>query len=481
MEANNAPLVIGGVTLQRSKVYLLGAGFALLFFLFSAFVIIYSPRSAAQLMTTPGIFSVNRNALALVFGVLFGGYSLVVWLLSKYLISRTVFRIAIGFVPLFIVALLVSPPFLSADLYGYVVRAAITNLHHVNPYVVAPAALGYTNILPWPYHVSVYGPLMTSITLGINTIVGNDITANIFIFRLVSAALFCGSAALVYFILKMRLPQFRYLGTILFAWNPYLLIETIHSAHNDAYVFFFILLCVYCCCRRWYVGSVIALTAGFLVKFNTVLLVPVVLLLIVLDNQSTRKKVLQLLLSGVAAAILVALLYLPYHNFSANLGNLGRAFIADDYLTVPKAAIIMIVTWLSGGGHIFTISNQVIRGGYLIVFAAAYGLAMLLKYRTVSHNFPLRFLWILLSATFLLGGKFNIWYIVWFVPLLFLSGTRWSRACILLFTAYGFSYYLLRGNVFFANLLLCVSAPIFYLVLHYRNWQFGQHRAAAIN
>ena len=63
-------------------------------------------------------------------------------------------------------------------------------------------------------------------------------------------------------------------GTLLLAWNPLILYETLGQGHNDVAMLFWVLACAWCLARRRYTLAVLALVAGALFKFVPLLLLP---------------------------------------------------------------------------------------------------------------------------------------------------------------------------------------------------------------
>lgn len=445
-------------------VHFFGAAFVLFALLFSVIVIRYSPREVPLLMRHAGIFFADLKVVALFLFAWTALYTLFYINIKKVIHDRVSMRIIVFWVMLVIVILFITPPFFSSDLYGYISRSVIANVHDASPYIVSPAELGYSDVVSWPQQVWVYGPLFTTISVGLTKIVGSNVLANIIAFRLVSAFLFMIAGWLVYRILGKTAPEWQRAGTALFLTNPFFLIEIVHSAHNDIFMMISVLLFVWWVVTRQYVRSVAALTAGFLVKFSTAILYPIVGLFIL--NQSKRKTWREILLSIAVVGILVVGAYAPWHIFNANIANLGRAFITDNNLTLPQA---MLVAGLEGVHRVipsFEVNLITVRMAYLFTFLVLYALLLFWPGLQKEDTFIKRSFWMLMIFLFLLGGKFNIWYILWFAPLVLLVRDRRYHGLIILLTAYGFLYYATL-SVFFPNILFSVGIILYFLVIQF--------------
>ena len=140
--------------------------------------------------------------------------------------------LALWGVPLFL-----GPPVFSRDLYSYIAQGLLAH-HGLNPYHVAPSALGGGPLLSsiasvWRDTASPYGPFFVMVSRAAVTVSGSSLVAQILVFR---AAELLGVAAIM-----VSLPRLaRRLGTDagvalwLGALSPLALFSFIASGHNDA-------------------------------------------------------------------------------------------------------------------------------------------------------------------------------------------------------------------------------------------------------
>lgn len=442
-----------------------GTLFAAFFFAFTLMVISSSPEETKPLMRHAGVFFTHLGMVAFFLFAFLGVYILFLWKGAKLAHDSRTLAIVIFFACIFICILFLSPPFFSSDVYGYISRAVIANTHDANPYQISPAALGYSGVVAWPEQVSVYGPLFMNYSLLLSRLIGGDVVANLIGYRLVAAAAFLLCVWLVYKIAERVIPQSRYAVTALFAWNPFILFEAVHSAHNDVFMMTLVLAAVYAVIRTRYLWAATFLTGAFLIKFGPIILLPFVALLALrLPRRQAWRTI------GLGALIVTGMVlatYAPLHNFDRNIGNLGRAFVTDNNLTLPQSMLYALMSWLDGviPGFHFDLVTQ--RASYLLTFLVVYIMLLFRRSETLVDTFIKRWFWVLLVFLFLLGGKFNVWYTLWFVPLALLVPERHYRPLIILTTLYGFMYYA-SLSVFFPNVLFGVSVALYFLMVQWK-------------
>jgi len=127
-------------------------------------------------------------------------------------------------------------PLFSRDLYSYVAQGQLAR-HGLNPYMVAPSALGPGNLLSsiasvWRNTASPYGPLFVTVSHGV-AVSGGSLVAQILVFRaveLVGVALLMVSLPL----LARRLGNDPGLALWLAVLSPLALFGFISSGHNEA-------------------------------------------------------------------------------------------------------------------------------------------------------------------------------------------------------------------------------------------------------
>ena len=140
---------------------------------------------------------------------------------------------------LWIAPVIIAPPLLSKDVYSYLAQSAIA-YRGMDPYVVSPVrGLGVDHVLTssvpnlWRDTPAPYGPLFLWIGKGITAITGDNITAAIFLHRLVAL---CGIALIVWALprLARRCGVSSVAALWLGAMNPLVILHLVGGIHNEA-------------------------------------------------------------------------------------------------------------------------------------------------------------------------------------------------------------------------------------------------------
>lgn len=275
----------------------------------------------------------------LIIGIMFGLYSLTLNLVrTKKLEEKTVWK----FVICISVILFFSYNAFSYDLFNYIFDAKILVHYHQNPYF--HKALDFPgdpmlSFMRWTHRTYPYGPAWLVITVPISFLGMGIFSVTFYLFKLLMAASFIGSAYFVGKIAK-KLDFNPALSIAAFALNPLVLIESLVSAHNDIVMIFLGLLGLWLFLEKKYFTSVISFTTSILIKFVTVLLIPVILIKQVfkISNEKFALILIAAMLAGVIAATLRTnfqpwyLLYvLPF-----------TAFLQKKYYTAIPVVLISI-------------------------------------------------------------------------------------------------------------------------------------------
>lgn len=134
---------------------------------------------------------------------------------------------------------------------------------------------------------------------------GGHVGLTILLFRAVEVVAALGSGALIWAILKQLAPAHASWGTVLFLWNPLVIIESALGGHNDTCMMFLALLAVWLHLRGSKAGAVMALTLSALVKIITAPLVPLYMLMILRRSSGWNERAWFLGRAGLGAALAV--------------------------------------------------------------------------------------------------------------------------------------------------------------------------------
>jgi hypothetical protein len=175
------------------------------------------------------------------------------------------------------VVLLWSYPLFSQDIFDYMFHTHEWVAYGASPFTHTPSQFSSDPLysyVAWTHIPSPYGPLWIMLTAPLSAIAGTDLFTNIILFKGLTVLCYVGCALLLYSILGKVLPQYRLAGTLLFAWNPLVLVEFGGSGHNDIVMLLFAVLSAWLIINGRFALGLLALTASLLVKVVTIFLVP---------------------------------------------------------------------------------------------------------------------------------------------------------------------------------------------------------------
>ena len=168
-----------------------------------------------------------------VFVILFALYLWTLILVSKKKLNRK--TVWIGIIVITGILTLSYNAF-SYDLFNYIFDAKIVTHYHLNPYI--HKALDFPgdpmlSFMRWTHRVYPYGPLWLGITVPISFIGHNIFFLTFYLFKIMIASFFILCVWSIEKIGKsLKLDNVLY-PVVAFAFNPYVLSESLVSAHND--------------------------------------------------------------------------------------------------------------------------------------------------------------------------------------------------------------------------------------------------------
>jgi hypothetical protein len=190
--------------------------------------------------------------------------------------------------------LVCMPVLLSQDLFVYADYGHMLVAYGANPFFVPPATISHdtiTRVDNWSFATSAYGPVWMYICALVALVGGDHPEYYYFMFRVFALACYLLNCLLISNILRATgcSPRTRALATLLYAWNPLVLLESCLGAHNDVLVNTLMLLSIYLALRaerkdftrlRNYYGPLLVCSLAVLVKFTMLPLVVLFLLLL---------------------------------------------------------------------------------------------------------------------------------------------------------------------------------------------------------
>lgn len=146
----------------------------------------------------------------------------------------------------FCLPLIFTFPINSTDIYRYFLRGRISVSHTLNPFEVPPADLPDEPYLPlageWAIETSPYGPLWELSAATVTRLAPDNLWLSILFFKGLASLTHLAATGLIWLSLS-HLPSARRSGlTLLWAWNPSILLILAMNGHNDGLMIIWLLL-----------------------------------------------------------------------------------------------------------------------------------------------------------------------------------------------------------------------------------------------
>src|SRR5262249_33398979 len=306
--------------------------------------------------------------------------------------------------------LLLGPPLISQDVFGYLAFARLGALHGLDPYTHFPAQAVSDPVFPflgWPFQHSPYGP---AFTLASYATVPLALAGGLWAFKAVAVASSLGAVALIARA-AARLGRSPRWAMAFVGLNPVLLVLAVGGAHNDTLIILLLagaLALTVPPSPRFRAGAC-ALVAGIGVKVTAGLVLPV----LVLAPPRAPERPGSAIAAAVSLAALAALGLIGFgsHAFGF-LGAVGeqQQLVAVHSIPAETARLVGLNGTPAWWRHLFL-------GAFAAVFAVnLWRTARGADWRAAAGWATLA---LLLSTAWLLP-----WYAIWLLPLAAVSGNR---------------------------------------------------------
>jgi hypothetical protein len=357
------------------------------------------PAAASGGALTPAAFS---RASALLQAAMWGAFiaaALIAARLPDGAAARAAFRLVAAAGAAIAVALLLTPPALSRDLYHYALFGRMIITRGLNPYVTPGDALAGDLLWPlasWHDFTTHYGPVFTGLSVVAAWIGGGGAVGTALAFKALATA---GGAVAAWSAVALARREARggLLPLVLVAWNPLALIETAGNGHNEMVMIALALAGVLLVDRGRPNFGFALLVASIHVKWITAGLAGLVVIAHLHELDGARARARALLTFAAIAAGLTIALYLPFWAGSGSVSSIRRLLLAGRGASGPTAASPAALVPFAA---VVVVAIAVVaRTGrrWLLEMAAAVSLAF------VTFMFPWVFPWYLLPAAALLA------------------------------------------------------------------------------
>ncbi len=178
------------------------------------------------------------------------------------------------------VVLLFSYNAFSYDLFNYIFDAKIITYYGQSPY--EHKALDYPSdpmlgFMHWTHRTYPYGPLWLGITTPLSFLGGGYFLPTFYIFKLLMVGAYLLCSVMIYKIAKKTKLVNPVFALTFFALNPFVMVESLVSAHNDIVMMGLVMTSAYLLISKHKFKGFLFFALSVLVKFATILLIPLFL------------------------------------------------------------------------------------------------------------------------------------------------------------------------------------------------------------
>jgi hypothetical protein len=380
--------------------------------------------------------------------------------------SRAAAAILLGVVPLALLAALAPGyPLLSSDIFKYVFDGRILAVYGQNPFLHVPAEFPddrFYDMVYWRAVTNAHGPLWRLAEAGSALVGGERCPDAILAMKVWPGLAYLGTTGALFALLRAWQPERAVWGTMVYAWNPLVVLEALQNGHNDVVAALPALLAVWAALRgrvRW-AFPLLALAA--LVKPLALALGPLLLVVALRGTADRPGDARREVALGIGLGGALALLaYLPFWEGPATLRGLARG-----HLFSASPAELLLLGLQSAGlplDRALALAGAAASGLFLILL-----LSLLLAVWSGRLPFPAAavgvfFLYLLVGAQW-----FNPWYLLWLAPLAALAPEGPPRALGIAFTLLAPLTYPFQYEA--APVVLTIFVPMALLALRWRCW-----------
>ena len=403
---------------------------------------------------------------ALLYGLWLCGMFFVYWLAVQAIRAgrRTVSLAAILLsTSLFAILLWQTYPFNATDLYRYVIRGRIQSAYDASPFIAPPNQFPDDPFADfageWADATSPYGPAW-ELTAGLLTrLSGENLLMGLLLFKGLAAITFLVNTVLIWLLLARQKTAVRTTYTLLWAWNPALLLIFVADGHNDGLMLLWLLLGLLISRRGQPTLGFWVMLLAPLTKPIAVLALPFFFLGIIRPLPDWKMRGKFIAAASLGAIMLSMIAFLPFGSPLDLINRLLREIAAVPGFSL--AVLLLFVVQLFSQAATLPLLSVI--GAGLMITAVFLGIWLL--WRTWQGRSPLRSTADIFGVYILQALSFRIWYAAWPFPWLLVDdaeeGVRFS--------------YRLRVGLWF----LLTSQLSVLIYGHLRLYAFGGSQVAA--
>lgn len=392
---------------------------------------------------------------------------------------------------LFGITLLFVPALFSTDIFTYITASHMPNIYYGPPFSTLappfPPTPDYGGILTH-FRPVLYGPLWLGI-VSLLTRASSDLTTVVLLFRGLALLAHLINCVLVWAILSSITPPHRLLGTLIYAWNPLVLIELVFNGHNDGVVICLLLLAVWFYVHqrsKWFEGATL-LCCGLAISTNlmVLLITPLLLWFMVRNERYITRAIVGFSWRALFVLAIVCIAYAPVWQGGATFLAITSSIDLQNFMYSLLALLVTplraLYTQLTGGINLPSSLLQPVAAADTTILASTLFIFALLYFQAMGRvrspwggwGGPYDVLFtgwtvVIIGFVALASTLFWPWYIVWVVWIVALRRLDTLTIGVLLLSCTALLYYpLLRLDTTPLGIYvpLCIfGVPFVYLI-----------------
>lgn len=399
------------------------------------------------------------------------------WILRAVRVRRETItlRTILVWVLVFSAPLFMLPRLMSQDVFIYTIEGRVSAIYGASPMLVPPSAFPADPVLAAfaadpllkkmvaaQNSPAFYGPVWLlfshCLTLAVN-LVGHSLWLHVAAYKLAAISLHLANTVILWSFLRRWKPEQQAWGTLMYAWNPLVLLEFAGSGHNDALLLTCLLLACWAAQRGAWQRAIVGLTGAALIKYIPLLLLPLYAILLFRERAAWRARLAVVGKAVIISILLTVLLFAPFWRG----GILQSHFLANPqaHASANSVGTWVVDTLLLLGPRGSSLAGAVPWATRILFGAGCVAAAIALWRRPTFERFVAASFWVLLF--FVLFGQmwFQPWYAIW--PLTLAALLDWrpaGRLSVVFTTTAGIVYATMPGHLAF------VYTPVFALLLY---------------
>lgn len=261
----------------------------------------------------------------------------------------------LGVSVIFCLTLLFQPALLSDDIFTTIFSGRMLAIYHADPLNNAPVQFFNDPYLRWVITgrntPNIVGPVVLFMASALAA-AGNSPVWTLLLFKVVVVCSHLLNCLLLWSILGRIAPERRVLGTLLYAWNPLVVIELAGSGHLDGILLSLLLVAVWLYVHgrsRWReIGVLIVLGVAISMNLIVVLVAPLYAWFAISGEGRITRAIWGFCWRTVLGQFVVFVMYLPFWRGEATFFAVTSAVDMEHFLRSPVGLLTGPFRWIFG-------------------------------------------------------------------------------------------------------------------------------------